>query len=207
VLATFSYFATSRTQARWCVRAHPHYAEPVVANNAAIQYPCEGCLSVAEIRERPKIGIWFDADHTVDRLRYDAPYAGVVEAWITVSDAMALVTGAAFKLEFDAPLTLQSAGAQDGLMLGTLESGVEFGFYDPVPVFDQSAALLFHPVFLLVTDGADMDLRVLPHPNYATAIVADNTALLIEATGTAAHLRVGAVANEPMTWGRVKSLY
>ena len=206
-LVDFTYFALSRTQARFTVLAHPDYATPVVASSDALIHPAEGLMSVAEIRERPEIGIWFDADCNEDYLHLNPPVFDLVQTWICVRGAQALINGAAFRLEFDAPLTLQSPQPGEGLVIGDLENGVEIGLYNPVPVFDDVTALLFNPAFLLVADDGRMNLRILPHPDYATPVVADNAALILEASGGAAVLQVGGLSSEPMTWGRVKSLY
>jgi hypothetical protein len=207
-IATFSFFAPHRTLARWTVVSHPRYATPVVASHDALQHVATGLLSLAEIRARPRIGVFFDEGCTQALLPLCPAGQEIVAAWLCVRDAETLVTGAAFRLQIDAPVTLLAAQPQAGLVLGDLLGGVEFGLYHPIPVFDETTALLFRPVFIVPEAPGQRELRIVAHPAYETPVAADNDALILTAEGVTSVFDVRPCgADEPMTWGQVKTLY
>ncbi len=208
LVATLSFFSeTQVVSAPVSVEKHPNYDYPVVANNEGMQYEATGLDSYLTLHATPTIGVYFDADGTLDALETNGGTGVIHEAWILVKDAQMLVGGATFKLEVDPLIMIGSAIHPPALVLGSLTTGVEMGLYDYIPVFGSDAGVLYE-LALMTFDNVmeDAPLTITNHPSYANPIAADNNAYQFDAIGETGYLTI-VVPTDPMAWGEVKNLY
>ncbi len=185
----------------------PDYATPVVANNSAILFPATGLVSSVTLRSTPEIGVFFDTAATQQSAVYNGGFDEFHQAWICVRNAEMMVGGAAFKLNLDPRILMISATPANGLIIGSLLSGVEMGLYTSLPVFGSDPGILYSLLFSTLNNQMiDATLSITNHPSYDTPKVADNNAVMWNADGLTSFLTIP-VATEEMSWGQVKSLY
>jgi len=155
----------------------------------------------------PGIGVFFDVDGSLDHAEYNGGLGQIHTAYVCAVDAEMMVAGASFKLVLDPQILLLTATYPMGLAIGEIAAGVDLGLTTPIAAFFGDAAVLC--TLQLTTFDNLMDqapLAIVAHPNYATPIVADSQATLHPATGLTGYLTIP-VANEPMTWSEVKTLF
>ncbi len=185
----------------------PDYATPVVANNNAILFPATGQVASVTLRNTPEIGVFFDTAATQQSAIFNGGVGELYQAWVCVRNAEMMVSGAAFKMNMDPRITLLNAVPANGLIFGTLTTGVEMGLYTNLPVFGSTPGILYSLLFTTFNNQMiDATLSITNHPSYDTPKVADNNAVQWSADGLTSFLTIP-VATEEMSWGQVKALY
>ena len=185
----------------------PDYATPMLANSSAILFPADGLTSSITLRPTGDIGVFWDEAGTETVSTQNGGVMEIHNAWVMVRNAEMMVGGAAFKLNLDPRIMILNSTPADGLIFGSLTSGVEIGLYSYLPVFGTDPGVLFTLQlttfnFLMV----NAELEIVSHPNYDTPKVADNNAVTWDANGLTSYLTIP-VETEEMSWGQVKSLY
>ena len=149
------------------------------------------------------IGIYFDPDANFEY--YMMTTAHPLMTYVCATRAEAMIGGAAFRVAMPSWILLLSETYPEGLPIGDLMSGLELGLTTPLPVFGTEAAVLAQ-FMILPPSYPFATLEILPHPLYATPVLADSQGHLIEAVGA-----IGWLAhpdpNETASWSDVKTLF
>ncbi|MDO9693155.1 MAG: hypothetical protein Q7W56_00330 [Candidatus Latescibacteria bacterium] len=187
--------------------ADPDYDTPMLANSSAILFPADGLTSSITLRPTPEIGVFWDEDGIETVSTQNGGFTEIHNAWIMIRNAEMMVGGAAFKLVLDPRIMILSATPVDGLIFGSLTTGVEIGLYSYLPVFGTDPGLLYTLQMTTFNNlMVNAELQIVNHPNYDAPKVADNSAVAWTANGLTSYLTIP-VETEEMSWGQVKSLY
>lgn len=149
------------------------------------------------------IGIYFDPAANFEY--YMMTTAHPLLTYVCATRAESMIGGAAFRVEMPTWIQLLSETFPAGLPIGDLMTGVELGLTTPLPVFGTDAAVLATFV-ILPPDYPFATLEILPHPSYATPVLADSAGIVIEAVGAYGWL-THPDPNETASWSDVKTLF
>lgn len=163
-------------------------------------------FAVSSYAQDPAIGVYFDEDATQYFAEFNGGLGELHTAYVFVTNSEQMVGGAAYKLELDPQIQLLQGVFPDGLAIGELVDGVEFGFSEAqlgfgVPVL---LATLTLTTFENLMDNAP--LTITTHPEYGSPVITDHVGVQTDVLGWTSYLSIP-VANDDVSWGAVKAMY
>jgi len=130
----------------------------------------------------PIFEIHFDADRSPVGPATTVRINEIGQAYFVVRNIDMMLGGAAFKLQMPTHLMILGDWFQEGVIVGSLFSGLEIGLNQPIPIFGNDVAVIGGFAFMapsLLIEG----LHPMPHPDYGDILVAHATGETVAALG------------------------
>ena len=153
------------------------------------------------------IGVFFDEEATNSNATLNGGLTELHTAYVCGTNLEMVVGGCAFRMVLDPRIMMIDAVFPPGVEIGTILTGIEIGFTDPIYAFLGDPAILctltLYTGELLINDA---ELTITNHPGYTSPQVAHADGPVVDVMGMTSYLTIP-VAGEDSTWSGVKNLY
>ena len=212
VIAGFDFLALEVGLYEFAIQAHPNYAAPMISNSAGVLTPAFGNGGTVIAQPAPEVGIFFDPQGTTLEGSYNGGPGELIDAWVVVRHLDYVIEWMSFSLDLPPAFALAGVDYAPGTVVvsGALPGDVTLSYTPAVEVPGDAVFAVAH--LSIIAGNQVVDSAVLrpggftPYESTAPILYPGAMGHPYQATALVSTLSIP-VADEPSSWGRVKSLY